>query len=184
MRIWQAVLIAGLIGIVVMFYRGLWEDPKAIPTVLIGTSAPQFSGPEVTTGEMLSLDKYQGKVVMLNFWASWCYECKIEHDNVLAIREQFKDNPDFVLVGVNYQDELNNAREYLKTFGSSFSHVRDYKGIISIDYGVYGVPETFILDRQGTIRFKHVGPIVGDVYSHVTREVIEPLLQGQPPAAL
>jgi cytochrome c biogenesis protein CcmG/thiol:disulfide interchange protein DsbE len=184
MRIWQIVLIAGLLGVVAMFYKGLWQDPKAIPTVLIGTTAPEFSGPEVTTGETLSLEKYRGKVVMLNFWASWCFECKVEHDNVLAIHEQFKDNPDFVMLGVNYQDEVDNARKYLQTFGSTFNHVRDYKGLISIDYGVYGVPETFILDRQGTIRYKQVGPIVGEAYTKVTREVIEPLLQGESPSAL
>lgn len=177
MRVWQIVLIAGLIGMVSMFYQGLWKNPKDIPTVLVGTEARGFSGTEVVSEELILLEDYKGKVVLINFWASWCLECKLEHQNLLAIQKRFSNEPKFVMLGINFQDRLGSARKYLETYGNNFQHVYDQKGTISVDYGVYGVPETFVLDQDGIIRFKHVGPIVGVVYPHVMDKVIIPLLE-------
>ncbi|HUJ79381.1 MAG TPA: redoxin domain-containing protein [Nitrospiria bacterium] len=182
-RGWHVALVLSLIGLFLLFYQGLWGDPSAIPTVLIGTPAPMFSGPSVVDGATIDLSHYRGKVVMVNFWASWCQECRVEHENLLALYNQFRANPDFVLIGVNYQDKLEDARQYLSAFGSPFQQVRDVKGTISIDYGVYGVPETFIIDRQGVIRHKEVGPIVGPSYSLLTERVLPTLLQGPGPNA-
>jgi cytochrome c biogenesis protein CcmG, thiol:disulfide interchange protein DsbE len=148
--------------------------------VLVGTPAPVFSGPEVNSGETVSLAEYKGKVVMINFWASWCLECREEHENLLEINRRFGQDTNFVLLGINYQDKLDDARRYLQRYGNSFLHVRDAKGTISIDYGVYGVPETFVFDQQGIIRFKHVGPIIGPAYTRLTEQVIRPLLEGSP----
>ncbi len=181
---WHVALILGIAGLVALFYQGLWGNPHDIPTVLVGTPAPGFSGPEVNTGEMISLKEYKGKVVMLNFWASWCLECREEHQNLLAIHKRFGKNPNFVLLGINYQDQEEDAQQYLETYGSSFQHVRDLKGTISIDYGVYGVPETFIVDQQGIIQHKVVGPLIGPVYTQVTEQVIAPLLQRSPKESL
>ncbi|GJL50334.1 MAG: thiol:disulfide interchange protein [Nitrospirales bacterium] len=172
----QLSLIIGLLGLFALFYQGLWGDPRSIPTVLIGTEAPTFTGPDVESGKAISLEQYKGKVVLLNFWASWCYECKVEHKDILRLHQQFKDHPDFVMLGINYQDDLPDAKKYLKTYGSTFQHVRDIKGTLAIDYGVYGVPETFVIDQQGVIRHKWVGPIVGQVYTNLTENVISPLL--------
>ena len=177
---WQLTLILCLIGLFALFYQGLWGDPRHIPTVLIETEAPNFEGPDVETGQTISLEQFKGKVVLLNFWASWCYECKVEHKSILQLHQLFKDNPDFVMLGVNYQDELPDAQKYLKEYGSTFSHVRDLKGQLAIDYGVYGVPETFVIDQQGKIRHKWVGPITGEVYTNITQKVIAPLLNAQP----
>ena len=177
---WQLTLILCLIGLFALFYQGLWGDPRHIPTVLIETEAPNFEGPDVETGQTISLEQFKGKVVLLNFWASWCYECKVEHQSILQLHQLFKDNPDFVMLGVNYQDELPDAQKYLKEYGSTFSHVRDLKGQLAIDYGVYGVPETFVIDQQGKIRHKWVGPITGEVYTNITQKVIAPLLNAQP----
>jgi cytochrome c biogenesis protein CcmG/thiol:disulfide interchange protein DsbE len=181
-RVWHIALVLGVVGLVTLFYKGLWGDPRSIPTVLVGTPAPLFSGPEVSTGETISPSQYQGKVVMINFWASWCLECRLEHENLLAIQKRFGDNPNFVMLGINYQDDVKDAQKYLETYGSNFIHVRDLRGTISIDYGVYGVPETFVFDQEGVIRFKYVGPIVGPVYSHVVEKIIQPLLEKQRPA--
>ncbi len=183
-RAWHVALVVGVIALLSLFYQGLWGDPRAIPTVLIGTQAPEFSGPEVNSDKIISLKDHAGKVVMINFWASWCLECRDEHENLLAISRQFGSRPDFVLLGINYQDRLSNAREYLERYGNNFEHVRDAKGTISIDYGVYGVPETFVFDRQGVIRFKHVGPIIGPAYTHLVNNVILPLLEGSTPDQL
>lgn len=177
---WQITLILVLLGLFGLFYKGLWGDPRHIPTVLIGTPAANFHGPDVETGQTISLDQFKGKVVLLNFWASWCYECKVEHEDILRLHQAFQDNPDFVMLGVNYQDKLPDAQQYLKEFGSTFSHVRDIKGQLAIDYGVYGVPETFVIDKEGIIRYKYVGPIMGPVYTNLTEKVITPLLHSQP----
>jgi cytochrome c biogenesis protein CcmG, thiol:disulfide interchange protein DsbE len=183
LRIWHVVVVATLIGLFLLFYEGLWGDPSAIPTVLIGTPAPTFSGPNVVTGDTIDLTKYRGKVVMINFWASWCQECRVEHENLLALYNQFRTNPDFVMLGIDYQDKLEDAREYLDIHSSPFQQVRDVNGTISIDYGVYGVPETFIIDKQGVIRHKQVGPIVGPSYNLLTERVLPTLLQGPGPNA-
>ena len=176
-RGWQISLVIVLFALFALFYQGLWGDPRSIPTVLIGTTAPDFTGPDVESGEPISLDRFRGKVVLLNFWASWCYECKVEHENILRLHQQFKDDPNFVMLGINYQDNLPDAQQYLKQHGSSFQHVRDLKGTLAIDFGVYGVPETFVIDQQGIIRHKWVGPIVGVVYTNLTENVITPLLK-------
>ena len=180
-RGWHITLVLGVVGLLTLFYEGLWGDPKALPTVLIGTPAPVFAGPEVHSGELISSNRFQGKVIVINFWASWCQECKLEHKNLLEINERFSKNPNFVMLGINYQDNEKDALKYLEVYGSNFQHVRDLKGAIAIDYGVYGVPETFVFDQQGIIRYKQIGPIIGPAYPHLTDKIIQPLLNGQTP---
>lgn len=180
MNSWKFFLVIGLVGFLWLAYQGLWGDPRALPTVLIGTHAPSISGPGLVSDEAISPDHLKGKVVLLNFWASWCLECRQEHSSLLAINQRFGPHSDFVMLGVNYQDRKEDALDYLKVRGNSFRHVRDLKGAISIDYGVYGVPETFVIDRQGTIRFKYVGPLIGTVLTHLTDQILQPLLDGQP----
>jgi cytochrome c biogenesis protein CcmG/thiol:disulfide interchange protein DsbE len=180
-RGWHVAIIVVVLGLIALFYVGLGLDPRSLPSVLVGTPAPAFSGPEVHQGDLLSLDDFKGKVIVVNFWASWCQECRLEHANLLAIHRRFQADPNFVMLGIDYQDGVDDARKFLETFGSSYPHVRDPKGSIAIDYGVYGVPETFVIDPQGVIRYKQVGPIVGQAYSHIMEKVIEPLLQGKGP---
>lgn len=179
LRGWHVTLIIGLVMLFTLFYKGLWGDPSAIPTVLIGTQAPVFTGPDVVSGDILSLDHFRGKVIMINFWASWCLECRYEHENLLALHKQFGDHPDFVMLGINYQDNLKDARNYIDVYGAPFHNVRDPKGAISIDFGVYGVPETFVLDRQGVIRHKQIGPIIGPSYTYLRETILPALLQGE-----
>ncbi|MEC9005664.1 MAG: redoxin domain-containing protein, partial [Nitrospirota bacterium] len=93
----------------------------------------------------------------------------------------FKDHPEFIMLGINYQDEMPKARAYLKQYGSSFPHVRDVKGALAIDFGVYGVPETFVIDQKGMIRHKWIGPIVGDVYTNLMNNILTPLLNRSTP---
>ncbi|MFZ5876022.1 MAG: redoxin domain-containing protein [Nitrospirota bacterium] len=177
-RAWQIALVVGLLGLFVLFYQGLWGNPRYIPTVLKDTPARPFSGPALGAADTISLDQFKGKVVLLNFWASWCQECRLEHSNLLALNEQFSRDPNFVMLGVNYQDKEDDALDYLKTFGTNFAHVRDVKSAISFDYGVYGVPETFVIDQQGVIRCKTIGPIMGPVYINYTQRILPALLQG------
>ena len=178
-RVWHIVLLAGVLGLLGLFYKGLWGNPSYLPPVLVGTSAPDFSGADIYKGDRVSLDQFKGKVVVLNFWASWCQECKLEHSSLLSINKQYGQNPNFVLLGIDYQDKIDLAREYLGQLGNSFQHISDPKGRISIDYGVYGVPETFVIDQKGVIRHKEIGPIIGESYINFTQNVLEPLLNGK-----
>lgn len=178
-RIWPVGLLVGLGGLVALFYQGLWGNPSYIPPVIIDTVAPDFTAPELHDGQPISLSQFKGKVVVLNFWASWCRECKLEHPALLQIAEQFGKEPNFVLLGVNYQDKEDLAKEYLQTHGNNFKHVSDAQGTVSIDYGIYGVPETFVIDQAGRIRHKAIGPLVGQTYTHLVERVIRPLLEGR-----
>ncbi|HLG21755.1 MAG TPA: redoxin domain-containing protein [Candidatus Manganitrophaceae bacterium] len=178
-RLWHVVLMAGLLGLLALFYQGLWGNPTYIPPVLIGAAAPNFAGPDLDTGEVLSLDRFKGKVVVVNFWASWCVECKLEHPSLLEINKRFGRDPNFVMLGVNYQDKIELARGYLQEHGNSFRHIQDPDGKISIDYGVYGVPETFVIDQKGMIRHKQIGPIIGAAYTNLVENIIQPLLRGE-----
>jgi len=177
-RGWQIALLAGILGLIILFYKGLWGNPNFIPPVIVGTPAPEITAPDLYQPKEVSLSQFRGKVVVLNFWASWCLECKLEHQNLLAIKKRYADNPNFVMLGVNYQDKEDLARQYLQEHGNNFEHVRDVKGRISIDYGVYGVPETFVIDQNGVIRHKQIGPIVGETYTYLVEGLIEPLLNG------
>ncbi len=179
-RAWHILLLSGISGLLYIFYTGLWGNPSYIPPVIVNTPAPGFTAPELYEGKPISLNQFKGKVVMLNFWASWCQECALEHAFLLEINDKFSKNPNFVMLGINYQDREALAKEYLKEHGNNFQHVRDETGTISIDYGVYGIPETFIIDPQGMIRHKSIGPIVGANYTHLIEKVIQPLLAGQP----
>lgn len=177
-RSWHIFLLAGVFGLIFIFYQGLWGNPSYIPPVIVQTAAPDITAPELYQGKQVSLSDFKGKVVVLNFWASWCLECKLEHQSLLAINKRFSSNPNFVMIGVNYQDKEDLAKQYLQEHGNNFEHVVDLKGRISIDYGVYGVPETFVIDQHGIIRHKQIGPVIGDTYSHLVENVIEPLLNG------
>ncbi|MEK7286642.1 MAG: redoxin domain-containing protein [Nitrospirota bacterium] len=190
-KAWQIFLPLAIVVLVVVFYHGLYGNPSYIPPVIINTPASDFAAPELFAGvalpagvaphegKTIRLSDYKGKVVVLNFWASWCKECALEHPSLLEIVERYKGNPNFVMLGVDYQDKENLAQAYLRQHGNNFTHVRDFSGKVSIDYGIYGVPETFVIDQKGMIRHKSIGPIIGNTYTNLIEKIIEPLLNGQ-----
>src|SRR5436190_8578616 len=138
-------------------------DPSKIPSALIGRPAPQTSLPALDGllrdgAAVPGLDPavFKGKVSVVNVWASWCVPC---HDEAPLLTELAKDRR-FQLVGINYKDAADNARRFLGRYGNPFGHVGvDANGRASIEWGVYGVPETFVVGREGTIVYKLVGPI-------------------------
>lgn len=179
MKAWKIAVIVGLVVVLGLFWRGLYLNPRELPPVLLGSKAVPFAAQELNTGETITLDQLRGKVVLLNFWASWCTECRTEHNSLLRLKEAFGKNPDFVMLGVVYQDKPEQAREFLRRLGSNYPHLLDQDGKIGIAYGVYGVPETFLIDRNGVIRCKHAGPIIGGNLDKVAYRWLTPMLQGK-----
>ena len=169
-------------GLAALFWLKLGSgDPSRIPSALINRPAPQITLPQldglVSNGApMPGLDPavFRGKVSVVNVWASWCVPC---HDEAPLLVELAKDRR-LQLVGINYKDAPDNARRFLGRYGNPFSVVGvDPNGRAGIEWGVYGVPETFIVGREGTILYKLVGPVTPDNINGVLRAEIDKALE-------
>jgi cytochrome c biogenesis protein CcmG/thiol:disulfide interchange protein DsbE len=167
-RSWLMVLpVIVFLALAALFWLRLGDgDPSRIPSALIGHPAPQASLPPLhgllsNGAQVPGLDpaKFEGKVSVVNVWASWCVPC---HDEAPLLTELAKDNR-LQLIGINYKDAPDNARRFLSRYGNPFASVGvDGNGRAAIEWGVYGVPETFIVGRNGKIAYKMVGPITQD----------------------
>lgn len=148
------LLVAGLFLVAV--FGG---DPSRVPSPLIGRGVPDFDLPAVEGLAVpgLSSDDFgQGQAVVVNVWASWCVPCRQEH----AVLSALKTRTDAPLYGLNYKDTAESARSFLSELGNPFDRIgADHKGRVAIDWGVYGVPETYVIDGKGRIAYKHVGPL-------------------------
>lgn len=149
---------------------GLKRDPREVPSPLIGKPAPAFDLPQLATPEQrLSSKDLRGQVWLLNVWASWCLACREEQPLLVEAAKANK----LKLYGLNYKDKRDDALAWLKNFGNPYvQSVSDAEGLVGIDYGVYGVPETFVIDKQGVIRYKHIGPVTPEAL----RDTLLPLL--------
>lgn len=146
------------------------KDTSAIPSPLIGKPAPEFSLPVLgAPGRTLAKKDFLGKPYLLNVWGSWCPNCRVEHPVISALARSGK----LRVVGYNYKDEDADAKRWLGEFGNPYSvNLVDADGRAAFDWGIYGAPESFIVDAQGIVRWKFIGPID----ESVVREQIEPLL--------
>jgi cytochrome c biogenesis protein CcmG/thiol:disulfide interchange protein DsbE len=166
------VLIAGvavaapLLG--VLLYN-LGRDPHFVRSPLVGTMAPSFALVPVGGGTPVSLDKLRGRAVVLNFWATWCVPCFQEHG---ALNAGARAWPDVTFAGVVYEDEEGRTREFLQQQGSSYPSLVDPGGKTAIAYGVFGVPETFFIDRSGRIVEKYVGPLDRETLASLVRKTL------------
>jgi cytochrome c biogenesis protein CcmG/thiol:disulfide interchange protein DsbE len=140
---------------------GLKLDPREVPSPLIGKPAPGFTLTRLDdAGKTIRREDMLGKVWMLNVWASWCGACRDEHPHLLALART-KQLP---IYGLNYKDTRDDGLGWLARFGNPYdASLFDQDGRVGIDFGVYGVPETFIIDKQGVIRFKQIGPVTPEV---------------------
>lgn len=177
-RFWKFLLPVGIFAVLFVFLlRGLDLKPSEVPSPLIGKPAPVFNLPMLNaseTGEAQRLNSQalQGKVWLLNVWASWCVACREEHPLLM----QLSKDPRFAIVGLDYKDPADDAKAWLAQHGNPYQLVvADADGRTGIDYGVYGVPETFVIDQAGVIRHKQIGPLTEEN----VREHILPLLQAQ-----
>jgi cytochrome c biogenesis protein CcmG/thiol:disulfide interchange protein DsbE len=159
------------VGLVIFLGAGLRLDPREVPSPLIDKPAPAFSLARLdNAGQSISKDSLRGKVWMLNVWASWCVACRQEHPLLV----EFSRKKLLPVYGLNYKDTRPNGQRWLANFGNPYeASLFDEDGRVGIDFGVYGVPETFVIDREGIIRFKHIGPLTPEVLA----EKIEPLVR-------
>ena len=153
--------------LVALLYRGLSLDPKIVPSPLIGKPMPVFSLPQLENPAATLGDRdLRGKVSILNVWATWCVSCRAEHAVLMELAKTGKVN----LYGLDYKDERDSAQSWLAQLGNPYiANAFDQNGRVGIDWGVYGTPETFIMDRQGIIRHKHIGPLTREV---LTSEIL------------
>jgi cytochrome c biogenesis protein CcmG/thiol:disulfide interchange protein DsbE len=143
------MLLVALLGI------GLTLNPRLVPSPLVGKPVPEFELPVLGEESTFSHHDLKGHITLLNVWASWCYACRVEHETVTQLSRR-----GFRIIGLNYKDKPEDAKAWLKQFGNPYQVVvEDATGRISIDWGVYGAPETFLIDRDGIIRHKVIGPL-------------------------
>jgi cytochrome c biogenesis protein CcmG/thiol:disulfide interchange protein DsbE len=149
--------LAVFVVILGFLFVGLGLNPREVPSPLIGKAAPAIRLAQLHTPEKAFSQKDMlGQVWLLNVWASWCVSCRDEHPHLVALSKS-KAVP---VVGLNYKDKPDEAKAWLKQFGDPYLlSATDLDGRVGIDYGVYGVPETFVIDKQGVIRYKQIGPV-------------------------
>jgi cytochrome c biogenesis protein CcmG, thiol:disulfide interchange protein DsbE len=148
----------GIFLVIALFLGlGLSLNPREVPSPFIDKPAPQISLPTLfDANRQVTNESLSGSVWVLNVWASWCVACRAEHELLKA----FAATQTVPLVGLNYKDKPADAKKWLRDLGNPYAVIAvDFKGDTGIDWGVYGVPETFVIDQQGTVRYKHIGPL-------------------------
>ena len=161
------------LGLALMLAAGLNRDPKEVPSPLIGKPAPAFTLARLDdAAQTIKRDDLLGKVWVLNVWASWCVACREEHPLLV----EFSRRKMVPLVGLNYKDVRADGLRWLAKFGDPYdASLFDNDGKVGIDFGVYGVPETFVIDKEGVIRYKQIGPITAEALEKTILPLIRKL---------
>ena len=176
-----AVGIGAAVPVIALLAWGMGRDPREIPSPLPGKGAPPFAlrvfapgQPPLarTIGDTVKLAQFEGQVVVLNFWASWCLSCRDEHATLSAVARQYAGKP-IQFLGVLYNDQPANGTEWIREMGGqSYASLDDPGARTAIDYGLYGVPETFFLDVHGRVAYKITGPATAAAINHVADSLI------------
>ena len=177
---WRRSLIgAGIaLPIIALLAYGMTVDPKELPSVLPGKAAPEFAlrVMDAEPVDTVRLEDHRGEVVVVNFWASWCLGCRDEHSDLSLIASTYRERG-VKFYGVIYNDSESNARSWIREMGGqAYPALVDERSRTAIDYGLYAVPETVIIDQQGNVVYKHIGPITAGKLA----SVIDPLLTNEP----
>lgn len=160
---WRLAPFVIFMGLLLFFYRGLSLDPQTLPSVEVGKPLPFFELPPLTGHVPLSSAHLKGRVSILNVWASWCPACTEEQAFLLTLKQQ-----GVALYGLNYKDKARDAKAWLEEWGDPYQGIgQDITGRVAIDLGVYGAPETFLIDQQGIIRYRHVGVLNATLWDEV-----------------
>jgi cytochrome c biogenesis protein CcmG/thiol:disulfide interchange protein DsbE len=167
------VLVLGLLAVLGV---GLTLDPSKVPSPLIDKPAPAYNLPRLhQPDQLISQTDLLGQVHLVNVWASWCVACREEHAQIKQLASDYQ----VTIIGLNYKDERSDALAWLQQFGDPYTAIAvDADGRVGIDWGVYGVPETFLVDPQGRIRYKHIGPIRPDDVHDVILPKLRALMTG------
>jgi cytochrome c biogenesis protein CcmG, thiol:disulfide interchange protein DsbE len=152
-----ATVVTAVLAVVILLATGLGRDPSVPASPLVGRAAPGFTLAQLD-GPPVTLAKLRGQVVVINFWASWCTECHTEQPALNQTWQQFRDSG-VVVLGVNFQDTSNDARDYVRTAGVSYPVVEDSDSRAALAFGLRGIPETFIVDPSGRIVQRVIGPV-------------------------
>ena len=156
-----------------IFYYLLTDDrnPSEIPSALINKNVPKFETISISNKEkFISINEFGNEIVLVNFFASWCKPCRDEHIYI----ENFANKDGLKVIGINYKDNPKKAINWLNDLGNPYSNViLDKNGKIAIDWGVYGIPETFIVNSKGIIKYRHVGPITKKIYIKINKIIKE-----------
>lgn len=155
------------VPIVALLAYGLTRDPRYIASPLPGRAAPDFALPGLDTPDTVRLADLRGSVVLVNFWASWCIPCRQEHPVLLEAARTYGDKG-VRFIGITYNDVPADSRRWLQELGQAFPSLVDAGSRTAIDYGISGVPETFIVDKRGVVAFKKFGPIT---YPELTQKL-------------
>jgi cytochrome c biogenesis protein CcmG/thiol:disulfide interchange protein DsbE len=148
-------------------FRGLWLDPREMPSALVGRPVPEFSLPRLGAQGQVSQADIAGQVGLLNVWATWCPSCRVEHPYLVQLADA-----GIPVYGLNYKDRDDAARRWLEELGNPYRfNIVDREGSLGLDLGVYGAPETYLIDAEGVIHYRHVGVVDENVW----RTTLEPL---------
>jgi cytochrome c biogenesis protein CcmG/thiol:disulfide interchange protein DsbE len=169
-----SIPLALFLVLIAFLWVGLGRDPREVPSPLIGKPAPSFALPQIDGDKSLSTAELRGKVWLLNVWASWCVSCRVEHPLLLQLA---KTNV-VPVYGLDYKDKTDDALAWLAQHGNPYTaSIIDGDGKVGIDYGVYGVPETFLVDRAGVIRYKQIGPLTVEALQQKILPLVRQLQQ-------
>ena len=171
-RLTLFVPLAVFVVLAVLFWRGLSLDPTAMPSALIDKPMPKFELPTVYDSERVVTEQdLRGDVMLLNVWGTWCVSCRVEHPFLLQLASQ-----GVPIIGVNYKDNVEAAQRWLRDLENPYHYsVVDADGKLGIDLGVFGAPETYVLDKKGVIRMKHVGVVNEKVWAEKLGPTVEAL---------
>jgi len=162
------LLITLFISALLLYFLIQEKDSSVPPSTLINKKSPEFSMVDLFQDKQIFDNSIiKEKKVLINFFASWCAPCKVEHSLLMEISNE---NPNIIILGINYKDDKNDAIEFINKFGNPYSFIGiDDTGKIAMDFGVYGLPETIIINEKGIIIFKHVGPLTKKIYNEDIR---------------
>jgi cytochrome c biogenesis protein CcmG/thiol:disulfide interchange protein DsbE len=173
---WRGLLPLAIFAVLVAFlFVGLFRDPREVPSPLVDRPAPAFTLANLhRPAQQVATADFKGQVWLLNVWASWCVSCRVEHPLLIELAKS-KAVP---IVGLNYKDKSDEGIAWLAQHGDPYTlSVVDADGRVGIDWGVYGVPETFVVDKAGIIRYKHIGPVTVEALQATILPLVRKLQQ-------
>jgi cytochrome c biogenesis protein CcmG/thiol:disulfide interchange protein DsbE len=176
MKLRHLVPLLAFLALMGLLWLQLGRRPAPLPSALLNRPAPGFTAPQLDPGQTpFSPQALKGQVWLLNVWSSWCASCRAEHPVLLDIHRQHN----IPIVGLDYQDAPEKGAYWLQSQGNPYRWTpQDRDGRIGMDWGVYGVPETFVIDRQGRIRLRHAGPMTPEIWQGTVLPLIQSLQHG------